>query len=146
MRLVIQRVTSASVEVEQKVIGSIKEGLAVLVGFGKEDTENKLKPALQKLINLRIFPNKNGRFDHSLVELNAGLLLIPQFTLYADTSKGRRPEFFNALEPRKAEKLFDKFITLAKLEKDITIQQGKFGADMLVSINNKGPVTISLEI
>ena len=146
MRAIIQRVNYASVTVDGIVTGKIGKGLAVLVGFGKEDSEKNLRTMANKIINMRIFSNDDGRFDFSLLDTKGGILLVPQFTLFADTSHGRRPEFFTALEPDKATLMFDKFIKIVK-ECGITeVGCGVFGADMKFALENDGPVTITLEI
>ena len=148
MKLVIQRVSSSSIVVNDKIIAKSEiPGLLVLVGFGKEDTEAQLTQALNKIGTIRIFSNQDGRFDQSLMDIAGDLTLVPQFTLYADTSKGRRPEFFSALEPKEAARLFDilvlKSIELLGAEK---VHSGEFGADMKVRLTNDGPVTITMEI
>lgn len=145
MKSILQRVSSASVVVDGITVGSISTGIMALVGFGKDDSESKLRPMLEKILTLRIFANDLGRFDRSLIDIKGELLLVPQFTLFADTSKGRRPEFFNALAPAEASRLFEKLVTLARETPDLTVASGSFGADMKVSLTNDGPVTISLE-
>lgn len=147
MRVVIQRITSAEVIVDNISTGRIDgPGLLCLVGFGKEDKEDILETALNKILNLRIFSNEQGRFDKSLLDIEGEIFLVPQFTLYADTSKGRRPEFFNAMHPELASPLFDKLIFLARnaLGQE-RVKAGIFGADMKVSLTNDGPVTVMLE-
>ena len=146
MRAVIQRVNYASVTVDGVITGKIGKGLAVLVGFGKEDSEKKLRTMANKIVNMRIFSNDEGRFDFSLLDTKGGILLVPQFTLFADTSHGRRPEFFTALEPDKASPMFDQF---AKIVKEYGISEvgcGMFGANMKFALENDGPVTIMLEV
>ncbi len=145
MKIVIQRVSNASVVVENKVVGAISPGLMLLVGFGKVDTKEKLPAMAEKVANLRIFPDEKGRFHYSLLEIKGEILLVPQFTLYADCSKGRRPEFFNALEPQAATELFDLFVEEFKKLAIPKVQTGVFGAEMHVSLLNHGPVTILLE-
>jgi D-tyrosyl-tRNA(Tyr) deacylase len=146
MRIVIQRVTRAAVEVAGATVGEVGPGLMVLVGFGKEDTEAVLSKAADKLLNLRIFSDEAGRFMHSVKETAGGVLLVSQFTLFADTSKGRRPEFFGALEPGKAKELFEKFIAVVQAAHAGPVASGVFGAMMQVSLVNDGPVTIMLEL
>lgn len=146
MKIIIQRVRKASVEVEGKIVGAIDRGLMLLVGFGSGDTEAKLKPAAEKIINMRIFPDERGRFHHSLSEVQGELLVVSQFTLFADTRGGRRPEFFGALEPQQATVLFDKFLEQLRASGVAKVAAGIFGAMMLVSLENDGPVTIPLEI
>ena len=145
MKVVVQRVNHSSVVVDEKVIGEVGKGLMVLVGFGKDDDASKLKPMAEKIVNLRIFPDKNGRFHHSCLEVSGGILLVPQFTLYADTKKGRRPEFFEAKAPEEATKLFERFIEVMRSSGIENVEAGEFGAYMKVALENDGPVTISLE-
>jgi D-tyrosyl-tRNA(Tyr) deacylase len=147
MKILIQRVLGARVEVLESVVGEIHgAGVVALVGFGNEDTEKSIKPILEKLVHLRIFPDDKGRFDLSLLSIKGGLLLVPQFTLYADTTKGRRPDFFSAMNPDKAGIMFDICVDEAKkiIGEDL-VSSGVFGADMKVSLTNDGPVTILLE-
>lgn len=147
MRVIVQRITSAEVTVDNISTGWIDgNGLLCLVGFGKEDKEDILETALNKIINLRVFSNEEGRFDKSLLDIEGELFLVPQFTLYADTSKGRRPEFFNAMHPELASPLFDKLVLLARntLGQE-RVKAGIFGANMKVSLTNDGPVTIILD-
>lgn len=147
MKIVVQRITEAEVTVDSTSIGQINgPGLLCLVGFGADDSEKLLNIALNKIINLRIFSNEDGRFDKSLLEISGELFLVPQFTLYADTSKGRRPEFFSAMNPEAASGLFDQLVVKAKaLLGNEKVKSGIFGADMKVSLTNDGPVTIILE-
>ncbi len=148
MRIIIQKVSSASVVVEGETIGSSSNaGILALVGFGQEDDESKISVAIEKIINMRIFPNEKGKFDFSLLDIEGDLTLVPQFTLYADTSKGRRPEFFSAMKPSSASIIFDKLVNCAREKLSPSrVQTGKFGADMKVSLVNDGPVTISIEL
>ncbi|MBX7138908.1 MAG: D-tyrosyl-tRNA(Tyr) deacylase [Oligoflexia bacterium] len=146
MKIVLQRVNEASVTVEGRITGAIRHGLLLLVGFGLTDDEAKLRPVADKLVNLRIFPDERGRFHHSLAEVGGAILAVPQFTLFADLSKGgRRPEFFGALEPAKAAPLFDRFVETLKQVGVAQVETGIFGADMKVRLENDGPVTIPLE-
>ena len=142
MKLVVQRVTNASVEVEGKIVGEIDEGLMVLVGFGVDDTQKEADYLAKKLIKLRIFQDENGRMNKSVKDIGGKLLLVPQFTLYAHTKKNR-PSFHKALAPDKATELFDYFT--AKCRGEIEVETGEFGAYMKVSLLNNGPVTILLE-
>ena len=142
MKLVIQRVTNASVEVEGEITGKIEEGLMVLVGFGKSDTEKEVNYLARKLTKLRIFPNAEGRMNLSVKDIGGKLLLVPQFTLYGKTKKNR-PSFHNALNPQEATKLFDLFVE--KCQEEVETETGVFGAFMKVSLLNNGPVTILLE-
>lgn len=144
MKAVIQRVKKASVTVEGNVIGAIQEGLLVLLGISKEDTKEEVKKFVNKIIGLRIFADENGKTNLSLQEINGELLVVSQFTLYADCKKGRRPSFVNAGDPEVANELYEFFIALAK-EKVEKVEQGSFGADMKVELLNDGPFTIVLD-
>ena len=143
MKTVIQRATTASVEVAEKIVGEIGIGFVILVGFGKNDNEETIRNMTEKILKMRIMEDQEGKMNRSIQEIQGALLIIPQFTLYADTKK-RRPSFSNALEPKQAEILFNQFI--AELKKSgLKIETGIFGADMKVSLINDGPVTIVLE-
>ena len=142
MKLVVQRVTNASVEVEGSIVGEIGEGLMVLVGFGENDTQKEAEYLAKKLVKLRIFHDENGRMNRSVKDIGGKLLLVPQFTLYAHTKKNR-PSFHKALVPDKATELFDYFTS--KCREEIEVETGEFGAYMKVSLLNNGPVTILLE-
>jgi len=142
MRIVLQRVTHASVTVQGRLTGKIAAGIMVLAGFSRNDNSQSLKAVVEKIMNMRIFSNAEGRFDHSVADLKGEVLLVPQFTLFADTSRGRRPEFFTALEPVAASKLFEEFIEVFKTISKLKVECGEFGADMKVELLNDGPVTI----
>lgn len=142
MKLVIQRVTNAKVEVDNKITGEIKEGLMVLVGFGLNDTTREVDYLASKLVKLRIFEDENKKMNLSIRDIGGKLLLIPQFTLYGRTKKNR-PSFHKALNPTKASELFDYFVGICS--KDVSVETGVFGAFMNVSLLNNGPVTILLE-
>ena len=142
MKLVIQRVTSASVEVDNNIVGQIDDGLMALVGFGENDSIKEADYLARKLAKLRIFPDENGRMNKSVIDIGGKLLLVPQFTLYAHTKKNR-PSFHRALAPDKATELFDYFA--ARCSEEIDVETGEFGAYMKVSLLNNGPVTILLE-
>lgn len=144
MKIVLQRVIEANVCVDGRVVGSIQRGVVLLVGFGKGDKEDLLLPMAKKVLNLRIFPNNEGRFDLSLLDIGAGILCIPQFTLYADTSRGRRPDFFSALDPSVAVELYERFTRMLKDLGCAFVESGIFGSNMQVSLINDGPVTILL--
>lgn len=144
MKLVIQRVTNASVTVENKIIGKINKGFLVLIGVGPEDTEKEADYLVQKLIRLRIFKDENDKMNLSIKDIEGELLIVSQFTLYADCSGGNRPSFTNAAKPEKANKLYEYFIQKCK-EENIKVEHGEFGADMKVELLNDGPVTIVLE-
>jgi D-aminoacyl-tRNA deacylase len=145
MKVVIQRVNYASVKVSGETVGEISRGVCLLVGFGPEDDASKLKPMAEKIVNMRIFPNEEGRFDRSTLEIGGAVLAVPQFTLYADTRKGRRPDFFGALEPAAASRLFDEFVALLGKTGAAKVAAGVFGGDMKVALENDGPVTIVVE-
>lgn len=142
MKLVVQRVTSASVEVEGDIVGKIDEGLMVLVGFGENDTTKEADYLARRLAKLRIFHDENERMNKSVMDIGGKLLLVPQFTLYAHTKKNR-PSFHKALAPDKATGLFEYFT--AKCREFVDVETGEFGAFMKVSLLNNGPVTILLE-
>jgi len=144
MRVVAQRVSRASVTVDGEVVGRIGRGLLLLVGFGPGDGEEELAWMAEKMTGLRVFPDEEGRMDRSLVEVGAGLLVVPQFTLYGDVSRGRRPSFVGAADPGPAERLFDRFLALCR-EGEVPVRSGEFGAMMEVELVNDGPVTLVVE-
>ena len=144
MKFVIQRVTEASVEVDEKIIGEIANGYLVLIGVGQEDTTAEADRLIKKMINLRIFSDENGKTNLSLKDVNGGLLLVSQFTLYADCKKGNRPSFINAGKPDMANEMYEYIISKCKEEIEV-VEQGEFGADMKVSLLNDGPFTIVLD-
>lgn len=144
MRLVIQRVRSGSVSVDGKPIAQICQGLVILVGVGQQDNEKTAQFLAEKTAHLRIFEDKDGKMNRSLLDIGGKALVVSQFTLYADTRKGRRPSFTEAALPEQARSLVDCFTQhLQKL--GVSTQSGQFGAHMLVRIENDGPVTILLE-
>lgn len=143
MKLVVQRVLNASVEVENKIVGKIDKGYMVLVGIHENDTEKEADFLANKLINLRIFEDENEKMNLSIEDVKGELLLISQFTLYGDSSHGNRPSFIEAAKPEKANKLYEYFCN--KCSKSVHVEKGIFGADMKVSLVNDGPVTIILE-
>lgn len=145
MRVLLQRVTESKVQVAGETIGEIKAGVLLLVGFGEGDTADKLQAMSEKVANLRIFSDERGRFHHSVVDIDGSALVVPQFTLYADCSNGRRPEFFGALKPDLAEPLVGEFCRALERSGIKNVSQGQFGAYMQVSLVNDGPVTIWLE-
>ncbi|KTD51253.1 D-aminoacyl-tRNA deacylase [Legionella quateirensis] len=144
MLTVIQRVTEARVEVNKTTIGKIEQGLMILCGFEPDDTENQLKRMLDKCINYRIFDDGQGKMNLSLKEVNGGLLLVPQFTLMADTQKGLRPSFSNAAPPELGRQLFDQLLSMAHQAYPKT-ECGSFGANMQVHLCNDGPVTFLMK-
>lgn len=144
MKLVLQRVKKASVAVERKAVGQIDQGLLVFAGIGEGDTRKKIPALVKKLLNLRIFTNKDDKFDQSVKDINGGILIIPQFTLFADCSKGNRPYFGNAARPEIAQPLFEIFVHELK-KSGLKVESGVFGAKMEIEATNDGPVTIILE-
>lgn len=144
MKFVIQRVTHASVTVDGNIVGKIGKGFMVLIGVAESDSEKEADRLIKKLIGLRIFEDENGKTNLSLKDVNGALLLISQFTLYADCKKGNRPSFINAGNPTKASALYDYII--AKCREEVPdVQTGIFGADMKVELLNDGPFTIILD-
>ena len=143
MRAVIQRVNQASVEVDGKIIGKINHGMVVLLGVTHEDSEEDAEYLAHKISDMRIFEDDDGKMNLSLREVNGEVLAISQFTLYADTRKGRRPSFIKAASPDRANFLYEYFIKNLKNE-NIAVSTGIFGAMMLIRIDNYGPVTIIL--
>lgn len=144
MRIVVQRVTKASVSVEGNVVGQINVGFLVLLGVGAEDTEKECERLSRKLIDLRIFADENGKTNLSLKDVGGELLIISQFTLYADCRKGNRPSFIQAKEPKEAERLYERFCELCARE-ILKVEKGVFGADMSVELTNDGPFTVILD-
>ncbi len=144
MRLVIQRVLHAEVQVDGNTIGKIGKGLLVFVGAGQDDTKEIADKYLRKLLGLRIFEDENGKTNLSLKDVDGELLIVSQFTLYANCKKGNRPSFIEAGEPHMAEALYEYMIDEAKKSVPV-VEHGEFGADMKVSILNDGPFTIILD-
>ena len=145
MRALIQRVTSASVKVEGKIVGKIGKGFLVFLGIYEEDTEENIEKLTKKIINLRIFNDENDKMNLSIKDVKGEILLISQFTLCADIRKGNRPSFISAKNPNEANKIYEKTIENIKNE-GIIVEKGIFGADMKVELLNDGPVTILLDI
>jgi len=144
MRAVVQRVSQGSVSVEGEVVGAIGQGVVVLVGVTHDDTEEQAEWLARKIAGLRIFEDHAGKINASLLDVGGAALVISQFTLYADTRKGRRPGFTDAALPEVAEPLVEKFAQALRGH-GVPVETGVFGADMLVEIYNDGPVTILLE-
>ena len=145
MRAVLQRVKRASVTVEGNITGAIEEGLLVLLGIEEADTLEDMNWLSSKLVNLRIFNDKQGVMNRSLLEVGGGLLLVSQFTLFAATKKGNRPSYSRAAPPAIAVPIYEKMIELLSAELGKPIQTGVFGADMKVDLLNDGPVTIIMD-
>ncbi len=144
MKLLIQRVNNASVQVEEKTVGIIKKGLLVFVGVGTDDTRETADKLVKKLLGLRIFSDENGKTNLDIKTVSGELLIISQFTLYADCRKGNRPSFINAGAPQLAEELYEYII--GKCREEIpNVETGIFGADMKVSLENDGPFTVMLD-
>ncbi len=140
----LQRVTSASVEIAGEQVGKIGTGLLVLIGVEKADTEAEADRLLERLLAYRVFADEAGKMNLSLQDINGGLLLVPQFTLAADTRKGNRPGFSRAASPDKGERLFDYLLQQAR-QQHADVAAGRFGADMQVTLVNDGPVTFWLQ-
>lgn len=145
MRAVIQRVTQASVEIEKKVKGQIEKGLLLLVGICPDDTEEDLKWLATKVAQLRIFSDEQDKMNLSVQDVQGDILVISQFTLYANTKKGNRPSYINAAPPAIAIPLYERFVTILEGALGKPVQTGEFGADMKVSLLNDGPVTIMMD-
>ncbi len=143
MKVVVQRVTNAKVDIDNKTVGKIDKGLMLLVSFTQTDTEENVDWMIKKILNLRIFDDNNGIMNLSVQDVNGSILSVSQFTLYGDATKGNRPSYIKALNGEEAIKLYDLFNN--KLSEHIKVETGKFGADMKVSLTNDGPVTILLE-
>ncbi len=145
MKIVLQRVLMAAVEVEQTEIGAIENGLLLLVGFGKGEPAPNINRAAEKIAGLRVFENDQGKPHFSLLDIGAGVLVIPQFTLYGETAKGRRPAFSNAMPPAEANEHFAKFVNALHHTAIKHVATGRFGANMKVSSINDGPFTLLME-
>ena len=145
MRVCLQRVSSASVTVDQNVVGQIDQGLLLLTGVGHDDTPQIIDKMAVKVANLQIFSDEDGKFNLSLLDVNGGALVVSQFTLYADARKGRRPSYTDAGKPEIASPLCDRFADQLSQLGVSPVQAGIFGADMKVALVNDGPVTIWLD-
>lgn len=144
MRLVVQRVSNAKVDVDSKTVGKIEKGFMVLCGITHEDTKEQTDYLAKKLCNLRVFEDENEKMNLSIKDVKGSLLIVSQFTLYADCSSGNRPSFVNAAKPEYANELYEYFMEKCKAE-GVPVEKGIFGAHMEVSLLNNGPVTIILE-
>lgn len=144
MKLVIQMVNGANVKVDDKIVGEIGKGFVVLLGVGPNDTIAEADYLVQKLVKLRVFTDENDKMNLSIKDINGELLLVSQFTLYADCTGGNRPSFINAAKPDKANELYEYFVKKCR-EQQIKVETGEFGAHMEVGLVNDGPVTIILE-
>lgn len=143
MKLVIQRVKSASVSIDGRVYNAIQQGLLLLVGVGPEDQQEDLDYAVRKIVNMRIFSDDEGKMNLSVKDIQGEILSVSQFTLFADTKKGNRPAFTDAAKPDMAEAFYQEFNQ--ELAKEVSVEAGVFGADMQVELVNDGPVTIILD-
>ena len=144
MRVVLQRVTAASVEVDGQTVGEIGRGLLVLVAVQRDDTVRDITRLAERILGYRVFPDEQGRMNRSVLDENAGLLLVPQFTLAADTKKGTRASFTKAAPPEKGEDYFQQLVSACRSTLH-DVQTGRFGANMQVTLTNDGPVTFWLE-
>jgi len=144
VRVVVQRVDRATVRVGDRATGEIERGLLVLVGFGPDDAEDDLRWMADKLRGLRVFPDDDGRMNRDLSEAGGAFLVVSQFTLYGDVSKGRRPSFVGAAPPRRARELYDRFLEICAAD-GTSVEAGEFGAMMEVELVNAGPVTLVVD-
>ncbi|MFT8362018.1 MAG: D-aminoacyl-tRNA deacylase [Sporolactobacillus sp.] len=145
MRVILQRVSAAQVSVAGNCIGQINKGLMLLVAIGKGDTEKDIAYVADKIAGLRIFEDQDGKMNHSVVDCGGAVLSVSQFTLYGDTSHGRRPGFSDAARPEDAEPLYEAFNRRLRADHGLTVETGQFGAHMAVSLVNDGPVTFIVE-
>lgn len=144
MRCVVQRVSKGKVSIKNETIGEIEKGLVTLLGVGHDDSSDDVNYLVDKVLNLRVFEDEEGKMNLSLLDINGDLLVVSQFTLFADCRRGRRPSFVDAAPPKLAEKLYEEFIRKA-LQSGLRVETGQFGAEMNLEIHNDGPVTILLD-
>ena len=144
MKLLIQRVSAASVEVDNQIVSSIQQGVLALVGFEKHDTTDSLRSMAEKLLNFKIFNDNNGKISRSIIETNHQLLVVPQVTLVVGTKKGSKPSFSDAVDPKKGLQFFQEFTQIMK-RNNLKCEIGSFGSDMSVRLVNDGPVTFWFE-
>ena len=145
MRVVVQRVSKASVVINSDEICNINNGLLILLGIELNDSDEDIVWLTKKIINLRIFSDENGKMNHSVADVSGEIIVVSQFTLHAKTKKGNRPSYINAAKPELAIPLYEKFTDFLRKESGLNVYTGKFGADMKVSLINDGPVTIILD-
>lgn len=145
MRVLLQRVKSASVAVEGEVLGEIGRGLLAFVGFAPDDDEARIRWMCEKILRLRVFEDSAGKMNLSVTDAGGGILVVSQFTLYADASKGNRPSFTDAAPPEEAERLYEETVRCLREMTPLAVKTGRFRAEMAVSLVNDGPVTILLE-
>lgn len=145
MRVVIQRVSEATVTISEQVHGAIQHGFMVLLGIETEDNRSDADYLIGKLVNMRVFPDEDGKMNRSIIDCQGAFLVISQFTLHASTKKGNRPSFIQAARPEQAIPLYEYFIDQLKATSELQVETGVFGADMKVSLINDGPVTITMD-
>jgi D-tyrosyl-tRNA(Tyr) deacylase len=145
MRVIIQRVSSSSVLIDNKDKNEISRGLNILVGICDDDTESDIEWLVRKVINIRIFPDDQNVMNKSILDIQGDMLVISQFTLYASTKKGNRPSYIRSSKPDFSEPMYNKFVERLITESKLKVETGKFGSDMQVTINNDGPVTIFID-
>ena len=145
MRAVVQRVKRAEVRVNNEITGKIDKGMLVLLGVGQDDTNKDLEYMAEKIVNLRIFEDQEGKMNLSVLDVNGGILVVSQFTLYGDCRKGKRPSYSTAARPEMAEKLYNEFVDYIKSKYDIKVETGVFQAMMDVDFINEGPVTLLID-
>lgn len=144
MRAVVQRVTKGNVEIEGNIVGSVNKGLAVLLGVSDKDTKDDVTYMVEKILNLRVFDDEEGKMNFSLLDIQGELLVVSQFTLYGDCRKGRRPNYMAAAKPEIADELYNEFVKLCRAQ-NVKTETGVFQADMKVNIINDGPVTLIVD-
>jgi len=144
MRAVVQRVTSAQVEVDGSVVGAIGRGLCAFVGAGKDDDERDLDAMAEKLVHLRVFEDDDGKMSRSVLEVGGAILAVSQFTVFGDMRRGRRPSFESAMPPSQAREVFARFLEVLR-SKGVPVETGRFAADMRVLVDNDGPITILID-
>ncbi len=145
MKIVIQRVSKASVFIDKKIKGSIQQGLMILLGVGQEDTKEDADWLIKKIINMRIFSDTEGKMNLSILDVNGEFLVISQFTLHASTKKGNRPSYIKSARPEQAIPLYEYFVSSLREKSQLNVETGEFGADMQVELINNGPVTILVD-
>lgn len=144
MRAVVQRVTKGNVEIEGNIVGSVNKGLVVLLGVSDKDTKDDVTYMVEKILNLRVFDDEEGKMNFSLLDIQGELLVVSQFTLYGDCRKGRRPNYMAAAKPEIADELYNEFVKLCRAQ-NVKTETGVFQADMKVNIINDGPVTLIVD-
>lgn len=145
MRVVLQRVASASVQIDDKLVANINAGLLILLGITTEDTQEDINWLVKKIVNLRIFSDENNKMNLSVQDINGDIILVSQFTLFASTKKGNRPSYIQSAKPDIAIPIYHQFLKTLQENFSTTIQTGEFGADMKVTLVNDGPVTITID-